>query len=151
MSAKRQNHPRIPARELNPGLKVCSPQAQLKADMAYNFSGYAFLTLPFLRGEYDKNAISWLSICSNPLSAACSVPSQLPLKTLSMLSVLLCSQSSHTLRKNVLPSTIFWCFSLSQIEDSIQYLTKWYLEAPWQAYWVSSCAYRYRLVLPGTE
>ena len=27
----------------------------------------------------------------------------------------------YTLRKKVLPSTYFWCFSLSQIEDSIQY------------------------------
>ena len=29
---------------------------------------------------------------------------------------------SYTLRKKVLPSTYFWCFSLSQKEDSIQYL-----------------------------
>ena len=32
------------------------------------------------------------------------------------------AQCIYTLRKRVLPSTYFWCFSLSQIEDSIQYL-----------------------------
>ena len=29
---------------------------------------------------------------------------------------------ANTLRKKVLPGTYFWCFSLSQIEDFIQYL-----------------------------
>ena len=28
----------------------------------------------------------------------------------------------YTLRKKVLQSTYFWCFSLSQIEDSIEYM-----------------------------
>ena len=40
---------------------------------------------------------------------------------------LLCKHSkvnyvSHTLRTKVLQSTYFWCLSLAQIEDSIQYL-----------------------------
>ena len=44
---------------------------------------------------------------------------------------------SCTLRKKVLPSTYFWCFSLSQIEDSIQNL-----EGPngiWKHQWTPIC------------
>ena len=67
----------------------------------------------------------------------------------------------HTLRKKVLPSTYFWCFSLSQTEDSIQYL-----EGPngiWKHHdrhigakdgpvqYACHSASRYHLVLSGTE
>ena len=50
----------------------------------------------------------------------------------------------YTLRKTVLPSTYFWCFRLSQIEDSGQYLNgpnaQWSIEQFTLAFWAAITA-----------
>ena len=83
-----------------------------------------------IKSRLGGNKVNKISLTCQPLSIAkfcfSSTDKEVP------------DVSKHmcTLWKKVLPSAYFWCFNLSQIDDySVSGRTKWYLEAPWQAYW----------------